>query len=128
MTSTQAGSLGEWLRQQRRIRGWNIPYMGRMLRQAATEAGDIVPKQDYLSTMIRRWEKSGHISERYRLHYSRAFQISPEHFGGTTTSEAAPEAMTPTANSTPCGHGSARTVLVIVLPVPATTPTAPPST
>jgi hypothetical protein len=73
---------GEWLRQQRQARGWNVPKMGRKLREAAESVGDTLPAKDGLTVMINRWEdnRSG-ISERYRLHYCRAFQIPAETYG-----------------------------------------------
>jgi hypothetical protein len=73
---------GEWLRQQRQARGWNVPKMGRKLREAAESVGDTLPVKDCLAVMINRWEnnRSG-ISERYRLHYCRAFQIPADSYG-----------------------------------------------
>jgi hypothetical protein len=77
---------GQWLRQQRQARGWNIPKMGRKLREAAESAGDTLPAKDGLAIMINRWEddRSG-ISERYRLHYCRAFQIPADSYGDPAT-------------------------------------------
>jgi hypothetical protein len=73
---------GQWLQQQRRARGWSVPEMRRRLREAARQAGDNLPDNDCLTVMIYRWEddRSG-ISERYRLHYCKAFQIPIEEFG-----------------------------------------------
>ena len=73
---------GQWLVLQRRARGWNVAHMARKLREAATSAGDKLPSRDSLIVMIHRWEsdRSG-ISERYRLHYCRAFQIPIDLFG-----------------------------------------------
>ena len=73
---------GQWLQRQRQARGWNVAEMRRRLRDAARQAGDSLPANDCLSVMIHRWEddRSG-ISERYRLHYCRAFQIPLEDFG-----------------------------------------------
>ncbi len=56
--------------------------MGRRLREAAKFAGDVLPGKECLGVMIRRWEKdSGGVSERYRLHYCKAFQIPLDQFG-----------------------------------------------
>jgi hypothetical protein len=73
---------GQWLRDQRRARGWNVPDMRRELREAAESTGDKLPGNGCLSVMIQRWEddRSG-ISERYRLHYCRAFGIPFASFG-----------------------------------------------
>ncbi len=74
--------LGRWLRAQRQERGWNVPEMTRRLRRAAAESGDKLPAGECLWTMIRRWERGGTgVSERYRLHYCRAFGIEPGQFG-----------------------------------------------
>jgi hypothetical protein len=73
---------GEWLRKQRQARGWNVPEMCRQLRQAARPAGDKLPSNQCLNTMVRRWENDvGGVSERYRLHYCRAFNLAPDEFG-----------------------------------------------
>ncbi len=75
-------SRGQWLRQQRQSRGWSVPEMRRHLREAAREAGDTLPGNECLGVMIRRWEKDdGGVSERYRMHYCRAFRIPFEEFG-----------------------------------------------
>ena len=80
--TTMARTYGPWLRQQRHSRGWNVSYMARKLREAATSAGDTLPARECLIIMIHRWEgdRSG-ISERYRLHYSKAFKIPIGQFG-----------------------------------------------
>jgi transcriptional regulator with XRE-family HTH domain len=72
---------GAWLRQQRQARGWPVPEMARHLREAAKAVGDTPPANAALFTMIRRWEHGAGVSERYRLHYSRALGIEPEQFG-----------------------------------------------
>jgi hypothetical protein len=72
---------GRWLREQRQARGWNVQLMGRHLREAARTAGDVLPNGEGLSTMIRRWEAGAGMSERYRLHFCRAFCVSPADFG-----------------------------------------------
>jgi hypothetical protein len=74
--------LGTWLRGQRQARSWNVPEMTRQLRRAATEAGDVLPDNECLYTMIRRWERgTTGVSERYMLHYCRALGIEPDRFG-----------------------------------------------
>ncbi len=56
--------------------------MRRRLRKAAQSAGDTLPGNECLGVMIRRWEKgTGGVSERYRLHYCKAFQIPIDQFG-----------------------------------------------
>lgn len=56
--------------------------MRRQLREAARKGGDNLPDNECLGVMIRRWEKdSGGISERYRIHFSRAFSLALEDFG-----------------------------------------------
>ncbi len=56
--------------------------MRRQLREAAKTAGDTLPGNECLGVMIRRWEKdSGGVSERYRMHYCKAFQIPLDEFG-----------------------------------------------
>jgi hypothetical protein len=57
--------------------------MTRQLRRAARTNGDTVPSTECLKTMIRRWENGSGVSERYRLHFSRAFGIQPGHYGAT---------------------------------------------
>jgi transcriptional regulator with XRE-family HTH domain len=85
--------LGASLRALRQSRGWSVPEMARQLRVAAKAAGDTsVPGNKALCTYIRRWER-GTIgpSERYRLHYGKAFGIPPGQLGpGQATGTAAP--------------------------------------
>jgi hypothetical protein len=78
----ESQTRGQWLRDQRQARGWSVPQMRRQLREAAEAAGDKLPGNDALSVMIHRWEddRSG-ISERYQLHYCRAFEMPPGSFG-----------------------------------------------
>ena len=57
--------------------------------------------------MIRRWEKGGGISERYQLHYARAFQVRPGNFG------AAPEITAPPAD--PVGNTAIRAVIIVLV-------------
>lgn len=67
---------------QRQARGWSVPEMRRHLREAAREAGDTLPGNECLGVMIRRWEKDdGGVSERYRMHFCRAFGVPFEEFG-----------------------------------------------
>jgi hypothetical protein len=100
---------GRWLQRQRQARGWSVAEMRRRLREAARLAGDNLPANDSLTVMIHRWEddRSG-VSERYRLHYCKAFRIPIEEFG---QSQAGPHATPPTAPA----------------PLTAALPTAPPS-
>src|SRR5215469_8428614 len=82
---------GQWLQRQRQARGWSVTEMRRRLREAARESGDTLPDNDCLTVMIHRWEddRSG-ISERYRLHYCKAFQIPIEEFGRSLTEPQQP--------------------------------------
>jgi hypothetical protein len=75
--------LAMWLRQERRKRGWPVMEMGRRLCEAARASGDnTVPGKQAMCRNVRRWE-SGHggVSERYMLHYCKAFGIQPQAFG-----------------------------------------------
>jgi hypothetical protein len=55
--------------------------MRQELRVAARAAGDNLPDNECLSGMIRRWERGDNgLSERYRMHYCRAFGISHDEF------------------------------------------------
>jgi transcriptional regulator with XRE-family HTH domain len=77
-----AAELGTWLRTQRQARGWNASEMARQLRRAAKSNGDILPGNQALFTYLRRWEHGAVVpSERYALHYCRAFGIEPAQFG-----------------------------------------------
>jgi len=100
-----SSSYGEWLRQQRQARGWNVPEMGRQLRQVATEAGDRLPDNECLTTMIRRWEKGSGVSERYRLHYCRALRIPLGEFGKPPPVRAAEPVSSPPALPENTGAG-----------------------
>jgi transcriptional regulator with XRE-family HTH domain len=74
--------LGLWLRDERRSRGWSGAEMARRLRQAAAAVGDQLPSGEILAAYIRRWEHGGNDpTERYRLHYSRAFGLPPDELG-----------------------------------------------
>ncbi len=100
-------SKGQWLRQHRQSRGWSVPEMRRHLREAAGEVGDTLPGNECLGVMIRRWEKDdgGGVSERYRMHYCRAFKVPFEQFGSApiVRSEPAPDtsAVPTTQNASP---------------------------
>lgn len=87
-------SAGAWLAEQRLARGWSVSDMARRLRDAASENRDNLPDRQNVQVMIRRWEKDGAgISERYRLHYCRAFGLKFEDFGkrvGTDTADPVP--------------------------------------
>lgn len=84
-------TYGRWLVLQRQARGWSAAQMARKLREAATSAGDRLPGRETLLVMIYRWEndRSG-ISERYRLHYCRAFQIPVDRFGNPAAVDVPP--------------------------------------
>jgi hypothetical protein len=75
--------LGVWLRQQRESRSWARPEMARQLISAARRSGDTsMPGVDSVSHNIYRWERgSNGLTDRYKLHYCRAFGISPDDFG-----------------------------------------------
>jgi transcriptional regulator with XRE-family HTH domain len=85
-----AAELGAWLRTQRQARGWNASEMARQLRRAAKSNGDVLPGNQALFTYLRRWEHGAVIpSERYALHYCRAFGIEPAGFGEALPNPAA---------------------------------------
>jgi hypothetical protein len=70
-----------WLRAQREARGWTRPEMARQLIQAGRAGGDRqLPGLDGMCHNIYRWERGGPISERYKLHYCRAFGIQAAQF------------------------------------------------
>jgi transcriptional regulator with XRE-family HTH domain len=79
MTSELSG----WLRARRQACGWNVPEMARQLREAAKATGDrAVPGNKAVCSYIRRWERDQVApSERYKLHYCKAFGITPAEFG-----------------------------------------------
>jgi tetratricopeptide (TPR) repeat protein len=73
--------LGAWLRQQREARGWAKAEMARRLVQAGRDNGDAaVPSVSGMLHNIHRWEREGGVSERHKLHYCRAFGITPAQF------------------------------------------------
>jgi hypothetical protein len=57
--------------------------MARRLIDAARRSGDTsIPGVDSVAHNIYRWERGDNgLSDRYKLHYCRAFGISPEDFG-----------------------------------------------
>jgi transcriptional regulator with XRE-family HTH domain/tetratricopeptide (TPR) repeat protein len=84
--------LGTWLRTQREERGWSRNEMARRLIAAARETGDTaMPDADTVRGYIYRWEHGkASLSERYVLHYCRAFGIKPAQFGLQPQPEPAP--------------------------------------
>ena len=76
-------NLGAWLRQQREARGWTKREMARQLIQVGRATGDTsVPGMDSMCHNIHRWERGeGGLTERYKLHYCKAFGIPPDQFG-----------------------------------------------
>ena len=67
---------GEWLREQRQARCWDVPEMARRLAGAAQDARGGLPDHECLVRYIRRWESGGGVSERYRLLYAKAFGLT----------------------------------------------------
>jgi len=84
--------LAAWLRQERRARGWSAMEMGRRLCEAAKASGDkTIPGNEAMRRNIRRWESGrGGVSERYILHYCKAFGIPPQTFGPAPAPQDAP--------------------------------------
>ncbi len=83
--------------------------MRRHLREAARESGDTLPGNECLGVMIRRWEKDdGGVSERYRMHYCRAFKIPFEKFGTApvTPPPVASPGLPAQAGAVPSGPGA----------------------
>jgi transcriptional regulator with XRE-family HTH domain len=76
-------ALGAWLRQERQARGWDVPEMAHRLRRAATSIDGTLPSKDILIAQVRRWERGRvGVSERYKLLYCKAFEITPAEFFG----------------------------------------------
>jgi len=75
--------LGMWLRDQRRSHGWDQRTMAIQLIKAAEANGDqAMPGLASLQHNVYRWEAGSHEpSERYKLHYCRAFGIVFRRFG-----------------------------------------------
>lgn len=63
------------LRRERYLRGWDVPDMARKLREVSDGR---VAQHDSLIRMIHDWERTGRISERYRLLYAAAFEADPD--------------------------------------------------
>ena len=84
--------VSTWLREQREARGWTRSEMARQLIQAGRARGDRqLPGLDGMCHNIYRWERGGPLSERYRLHYCRAFGIQPAQFAPGPIPEPAAE-------------------------------------
>jgi hypothetical protein len=77
-----ASELAAWLRRERQARGWSVMEMSRRLCESAKANGDnSVPGTESICRNIRRWEGAkGGVSERYMLHYCKAFDIPPHLF------------------------------------------------
>jgi hypothetical protein len=82
-----AETLAVWLRQQREARSWTRREMARQLIQAGRDTGDTtLPGMDSMCHNIHRWERGrGGLTERYKLHYCKAFGIPPGQFGADVT-------------------------------------------
>lgn len=82
-----AETLGAWLRKQREARSWTRREMARQLIRAGRDTGDTtVPGMDSMCHNIHRWERGrGGLTERYKLHYCKAFGILPDQFGADVT-------------------------------------------
>jgi hypothetical protein len=87
--------LGLWLTEKREARNWTVADIRSRLHDAARHAGDTLPGNDILGTMIRRWEQ-GHATmpDKYQHYYSHALGITIQELGtapvpdppdGTTT-------------------------------------------
>ena len=84
--------VSTWLRTQREARGWTRSEMARQLIAAGRARGDRqLPGLDGMCHNIYRWERGGPMSERYRLHYCRAFGIQPAQFAPGPIPEPAAE-------------------------------------
>jgi transcriptional regulator with XRE-family HTH domain len=86
--SAEKVRIGARLRAERKARGWDMPEMIARLRAAAGERRSALPSHDSLSTYLKRWERGTvAVSERYRLLYSRAFDLDEgELFGADAVS------------------------------------------
>ena len=84
--------VGTWLREQREARGWTRSEMARQLIAAGRAGGTgNCPAWTACATTSDRWERGGPMSERYRLHYCRAFGIPPAQFAPGPIPEPAAE-------------------------------------
>ncbi|GAA4619869.1 hypothetical protein GCM10023196_001620 [Actinoallomurus vinaceus] len=68
------------IRAERKARGWDKTEMARQLARAAGEARNRLPSHESLLSYVKRWERGDvdEISERYRLLYARAFEMSED--------------------------------------------------
>ena len=75
--------LGEWLRRQRQARAWSRAEMARQLIKAARASDDTsLPGIDSICHNIYRWERGTvGLTERYKLYYCVALDISLDDFG-----------------------------------------------
>lgn len=114
--------VSAWLRTEREARGWARPEMARQLIQAGRAGGDRqLPGLDGMCHNIYRWERGGTISERYRLHYCRAFGIQVAQFGPGPGPGLTSRAETPaTAGGPATVDGSG--LPPVYVPPPALTP------
>jgi transcriptional regulator with XRE-family HTH domain/tetratricopeptide (TPR) repeat protein len=96
-------TLGAWLRQQREARSWTRREMARQLIQAAHANGDnTIPGADSICHNLYRWEADrGGLTERYKLHYSKALGIPPAQFGTDPPSSHPPPLAPPAARVSP---------------------------
>ena len=94
-----AETLGAWLRQQREARSWTRREMARQLIQAGRDTGDTtVPGMDSMCHNIHRWERGrGALTERYKLHYCKAFGIQPGEFGADAAASHSPAPALPSS-------------------------------
>ncbi|MBV9857652.1 MAG: hypothetical protein JOY82_24540 [Streptosporangiaceae bacterium] len=94
--------LSVWLRQQREARGWSGREQARRLIRAGRDAGDTaMPSLDTMCRNVRRWERGhGGITERYKLHYCKTFEIPVTGFGATAPGT---DALSPIATVNACG-------------------------
>jgi tetratricopeptide (TPR) repeat protein len=99
---------GAWLRREREKRGWAMDEMARRLVRAAHDNGDTgVPDAGIMKLSAYRWERTGRLSERYKFHYCRAFGITRDQFGKTTTTDIAltDQAVSPASAASPALPG-----------------------
>ena len=100
-TTTGVQSVGAWLREQRKTRGWSRPLMARKIIDVAHSEGDrSVPGLDSVCHNLYRWERGADgVSERYQLYICMLFEIPPTSFGPPghpqPTTSALPPAMAP---------------------------------
>jgi hypothetical protein len=110
--------LSVWLRQQREARGWSGREQARRLIRVGRDAGDTaMPSLETMCRNVRRWERGhGGITERYKLHYCKTFEIPVTGFGATAPGA---DALSPVATvsahglSVSVGYVSGRLVIEI---------------